>query len=838
MRKLLMPLLLFVFQTPVFSQGGSVSGQVRDGQTNNPLPGATVNIKGTLKSSITNNEGYFILQKITAGKIILQVSYVGYETAEITADITNGVTPGVNVALALDSRMGNEIVVSASRRPEKITDAPASIQVINKKDLEQFSGSNVFELLSNVQGVEFSRPGVDVVSINARGLNNAFNNKIFQMVDGRNSMNPLSGSLMMGNNYSVVKEDIERIEIVLGPQTALYGPNVHNALINFITKDPRKFQGTTVSLSAGNQYQFSGRIRQATKINNKWAYKLTGEYAVGKEFEFYDSIYAGGGPGGVFGPAVAIPEDNIDFNFRHIRGEAHVYYSINPKADIIISTGGSDNNSLNTNTGGRNQFTGVTNSFVQGRFNSPHFFVTLYNAWAGFGTSFNIGAYTRDYWNRTHSTATAGPNRRLPPDSARINALRYGNTLKENPGRLNTEAQYNYTFNKAGLFLVAGLSYQKDKPRAYGITLVDSFQRIYVTQYGAVLQLEKSLPYRFRFVGAGRWDNHSNFGNFFSPKLGLVKGMGDGNLRVTWGKAYSMPSVLYQYASTFGIFFGNGEGITYIPNNSKFSDPTSRRTTLPLKPEEVSTWELGYKGTVAKKLFVDISYFNGLSKNFFSPSISVGGRALNVGDKNVSHNPFFAGQVVNDTLKNASFLTIFNYGNVKVYGLDLGLSYSFNKIVNLALRYSWIGSDITKGNIDNDANKDGKVLADEKNLNSPKNRGAAILSFQNLCKQKIFINVSARFVQQYDFYSGNQISTAAGKGSRGKVGNYIKNFDWGPLGGFTTLDLGAGYKMNDMVSVGMGVTNLFDTEQREFAGSPSIGRLISFEIKAHVPKKL
>jgi iron complex outermembrane receptor protein len=75
---------------------------------------------------------------------------------------------------------------------------------------------------------------------------------MFQIVDGRNSMNPLSGSLMMGNNSSVNKDDIERIEILIGPQTALYGPNVHNALINYITKDPRKYQGTTLSISAGN----------------------------------------------------------------------------------------------------------------------------------------------------------------------------------------------------------------------------------------------------------------------------------------------------------------------------------------------------------------------------------------------------------------------------------------------------------------------------------------------------------------------------------------------------------------------------------------------------------
>jgi outer membrane receptor for ferrienterochelin and colicins len=65
----------------------------------------------------------------------------------------------------------------------------------------------------------------------------------------------------------------------------------------------------------------------------------------------------------------------------------------------------------------------------------------------------------------------------------------------------------------------------------------------------------------------------------------------------------------------------------------------------------------------------------------------------------------------------------------------------------------------------------------------------------------------------------------------------LKNFDWGPLGGFVTFDLNAGYKLNSMVSLNMNITNLLDTRQMESVGSPSIGRLIMFELKVHVPNK-
>src|SRR5678810_1088424 len=200
--------------------------------------------------------------------------YIGYETLILPVTVKEGSTTTIEGGLNLIGQMGNEVVVAASKRPEKITNAPASIHKIGIRDLEQFAGSNVNELLSGVQGLEFVRSGIDYSAINARGFNRASNNKVFQIVDGRNSMTTISAGLPLYNNASVNKEDIESMEIVLGPQAALYGPNVHNALFYTTTKDPRKYQGTTVAISAGSQQQFSARFRQATKINNKWAYKL------------------------------------------------------------------------------------------------------------------------------------------------------------------------------------------------------------------------------------------------------------------------------------------------------------------------------------------------------------------------------------------------------------------------------------------------------------------------------------------------------------------------------------------------------------------------------------
>lgn len=850
MKNLIVLLLMLALQVAAFAQSSvRINGKVTDKQTGEPLIGATVTVKGSGAAAITDNNGSFSLSNLKAGKTTLLISYVGYEEFTQSVTLENGESKTMDASLSVSNSPGDEVVVSASKRAEKITRAPASISVISAKDYEQSSSFNIGELASKIQGVEFIRTGVTGVGFNARGFNNAFNAKVLLMTDGRNSMMAGSTGLPAGIMNTVIKEDIERLEIVLGPNSALYGPNAHNGIANTITKDPRKWQGTDLVIGAGNQEVFSGRFRTASKINSKWAYKLTGEYTTGKDFEFHDSVYAGGS---VYGPVVAIPERIPSYQFRHMRGEAHAYYSITPKSDLIVSYGGSDNNFLSVNNTGRNQIKGWKFSYLQLRYVSPRFFAQAYETWTNVGKSYGIPGYTRDFWNRTHSTITDPANPLFPalgrlfPNEAEAFATRLGNMFKEESKRFNAEGQYNYNFSKIGLNMIAGVTYQKDNPKTFGTVLVDASEKVEITQYGGAVQLEKTLPADIKLVGAARLDHHSLFGDLFAPKLGLVKGVPGGAVRVTWGRAFAAPIILFQRASVFGLVFGNGSGVTYTPNGANVSDAAAQVVTTPLNPEKISTWEVGYKGAIGKQLYVDINGYYGSSKNFLSPALTVGGRALKVGDIPIATPLLIPGTVTNNVLGGAAFATYFNYGVVKSYGVDLGVNYFFTSNISLAIKYSWFGSDITEENIKNDANKDGYVSLEERNLNAPKNRLSSTLSFQNLCKGKMFVNLSVRWVQEYDLYSGNQISTAAGKGKRGLVygginpltnlpRNYVKNFNNGALGGFTTVDISTGVKLNTMLSLGAGVSNLFNTEQREFVGSPSIGRLFSIELKAHIP---
>ena len=375
--------------------------------------------------------------------------------------------------LALD-----EIVVTASRRREKITEAPATVQMLTSRDFSRFAGSNPLELVAGFRGIEYTRFGVDGITLNARGFNSAFNNRVLEIVDGRINTSSLSGGLPVYNNGTMIKDDILRYEVVTGPQTALYGPNALNLVLNTIAKDPRTYPGTTIAMSVGNQSQFSTRIRHAQPINDRWAYKILGEFARGTEFTFYDSVYANNY---ISKPSPAIPESDVDFDFSHWRGEGHVYYRVSEKADIILSGGGSSNDYLQVTTSGRNQFNGRSHAFLQLRYVDPSFYVNVYNTWGSFGeNSYRI----RDYTLELNKQQQNGVPYAMARDSAIIKSR-----FKEESQRLNAEFQYNTNFEKAGLRLITLMDYQLQRPNSYGMTLVDSLELISISQIGAVLQM-------------------------------------------------------------------------------------------------------------------------------------------------------------------------------------------------------------------------------------------------------------------------------------------------------------------------------------------------------------
>ena len=135
---------------------------------------------------------------------------------------------------------------------------------------------------------------------------------------------------------------------------------------------------------------------------------------------------------------------------------------------------------------------------------------------------------------------------------------------------------------------------------------------------------------------------------------------------------------------------------------------------------------------------------------------------------------------------------------VVTYGADLGLNYYFTNVLSLALNYSYFSFNLDRDNLDNDGNKDGKVTDTDLPINTPAHKGSLAVNYSG---KKFFGSVFTRYVQAYDFYSGINVAVAANS-TLGVRENacFGRTYNCGPLSGFTTVDVSAGYRLSSYLT--------------------------------------
>ncbi|MEY4107289.1 MAG: hypothetical protein RL181_1631 [Bacteroidota bacterium] len=846
------------------AQTGTVRGLVRDADSREPLAGANIVQSGTSNGTASDASGAYRMS-LPAGQQTLIVTFIGYAELSQTVTVRAGEETTLDFLLEPAGVLGQEIVVSASRKAEKLTNAPATISVINAKAISELPSFNVAELLGRQRGVDYVRAGVLGIGVNARGFNSAFNPKNLQVNDSRFSSLVATG-LPLGALSTTVKEDVERVEVILGPSSALYGPNAHNGLINTITKDPRSSQGTTAALGVGNQSVLSARLRHATKVNDKLAFKFSGEYTKGTEFEYTDTVYSG---------TLKYPEYALNRDFNSLRGEASVYYSLNDRTDLIVAGGASNSNNIGNTNAGRNQIKDWRIGWLQARLVSPRLFVQVYNTWSRTDSTYAMNRRTLNYWSfknagfsQSEAEARSYKEQWFPiagfPGGGL--ALNRGALFQDYSKRLNAEAQYN---NKLGpVSYIVGVQYQNDRANSNGTYLLDKnssgvVEDIVIGQLGGYLQLESLLSQHFKAVLAARADNHDLYGFNFIPKAALVYFNDKGSWRLTYGQGIAAPTILNLEANIFGgLLLGNSQGFTVKEVDQLTNQVVNEYDVPALKVEKISTLEIGYKGQISDKLFFDANAYHNWSSDFLSPSIDIApdrgafvdhdknpltpvrqqikGYATLRGDQAMADVVGAAGVVaLPDGSKGADLvLTYLNFGKVRTYGFDASLNYAFAANLLGVLNYSYFGYDIDTSDPANDGNRDTKVNASDLPINTPTHKIGVGLNYST---KKLFATAFGRWVQAYDFFSGINVAAASNPSliyggmpvlENARVGT---SFNYGPLGGFFNLDLGVGYRFNDWFTASAQVVNALNQEVREFVGSPAIKPLYSLELKVNLP---
>jgi iron complex outermembrane receptor protein len=173
--------------------------------------------------------------------------------------------------------LANIQVTSVSRRPESLSDAASSIFVITGTDIHRAGATTLPEALRLAPNLQVARVDARNYAVTARGFNNAFENKLLVLIDGRTVYSPLFSGVFW-DVQDVVLEDVERIEVISGPGATLWGANAVNGVINVITKSASNTQGTLLSAAAGKDER-NGAVRHGGALANGGHYRVYGKYA-------------------------------------------------------------------------------------------------------------------------------------------------------------------------------------------------------------------------------------------------------------------------------------------------------------------------------------------------------------------------------------------------------------------------------------------------------------------------------------------------------------------------------------------------------------------------------
>jgi iron complex outermembrane recepter protein len=182
----------------------------------------------------------------------------------------------------------NARVLSVSKKPEKLSEAPAAVYVITPEDISRSGMTSIPDLLRMVPGVTVARQSADSWAISIRGFNNTTANKLLVMIDGRTVYNPFfAGTFWEVQDMPL--SDILRIEVIRGPGGTMWGSNAVNGVINIITKTARDTQGNRVNLIAGNYERGMVSARHGGKISDNIYYRV---YAKAEDHDDFEKLDA------------------------------------------------------------------------------------------------------------------------------------------------------------------------------------------------------------------------------------------------------------------------------------------------------------------------------------------------------------------------------------------------------------------------------------------------------------------------------------------------------------------------------------------------------------------
>jgi len=265
----------------------TVMGKVTD-DNGQPLPGANIIVIGTSIGTISDFDGNYTLNVNQNPPYSVQVSSVGFQS--MTKEVTSN-NQTLDFVLVEGTEL-DEIVISASRTPERIFESPVTVERLGTREIKNTTAVDFYDGLENLKGIDVNTNSLTFKSVNARGFATFANNRFMQLVDGMDNSTPAL-NFPIGNLVGMIETDVQSVEILPGASSALYGANAFNGILFMTSKNPFEHhgisayykQGITSQKSAGDNNYTDFGIRIANKFSNKFAAKVNFGYLKGTDWQ-------------------------------------------------------------------------------------------------------------------------------------------------------------------------------------------------------------------------------------------------------------------------------------------------------------------------------------------------------------------------------------------------------------------------------------------------------------------------------------------------------------------------------------------------------------------------
>lgn len=242
-----------------------VSGTVLDAESGEALIGATVVAQGTTTGTTTDINGKFSFDMplTTSSQII--VSYIGYDPKTIAVDAKSR---SITVKLGVGAVMIEEVKIVGTRIKKELQDSPVTVERLGAVAIKETPAPGFYEGLANLKGVDMTSASLGFKVINTRGFNSTSPVRTLQIIDGVDNQAP-GLNFSLGNFVGASELDVKSVDLIVGANTATYGPNAFNGVISINTKDPYNYEGFTFSLKRASRDLFDGKVRYARVIRSR-----------------------------------------------------------------------------------------------------------------------------------------------------------------------------------------------------------------------------------------------------------------------------------------------------------------------------------------------------------------------------------------------------------------------------------------------------------------------------------------------------------------------------------------------------------------------------------------